>query len=93
MPKGDKNSYTGKQPQKAEPIGDSYRKGGVGEQEAEERAWRTANKQDGGAKKKPGGPLSRGAQSRVGATVKKANALSKRPARTNRTRARAGVKR
>jgi plasmid stabilization system protein ParE len=54
MPQGDKSSYTGKQKRKAEHIEDSYRKRGVSEKEAEERAWRTVNKQDGGAKKKSG---------------------------------------
>ena len=54
MPQGDKSSYTGKQKRKAEHIEESYRKRGVGEKEAEERAWRTVNKQDGGAKKKRG---------------------------------------
>ena len=52
MPQGDKSSYTGKQKRKAEHIEDSYRKRGVSKGEAEERAWRTVNKQDGGAKKK-----------------------------------------
>jgi plasmid stabilization system protein ParE len=52
MPQGDKSSYTAKQKRKAEHIEDSYRKRGVGKKTAEERAWRTVNKQDGGAKKK-----------------------------------------
>jgi hypothetical protein len=52
MPQGDKSSYTEKQKRKAGHIEDSYRKRGVSEPEAEERAWRTVNKQDGGAKKK-----------------------------------------
>jgi plasmid stabilization system protein ParE len=52
MPQGDKSSYTDKQKRKAEHIEDGYRKRGVGKREAEERAWRTVNKQDGGAKKK-----------------------------------------
>jgi plasmid stabilization system protein ParE len=52
MPQGDKSSYTGKQKRKAEHIESGYRKRGVSKKEAEERAWRTVNKQDGGAKKK-----------------------------------------
>ena len=52
MPQGDKSSYTDKQKRKAEHIEDGYRKRGVSKGEAEERAWRTVNKQDGGAKKK-----------------------------------------
>jgi hypothetical protein len=53
MPQGDKSSYTNKQKRKAEHIEQGYRKRGVSKGEAEERAWRTVNKQDGGAKKKP----------------------------------------
>jgi len=52
MPQGDKSSYTDKQKRKAGHIENSYRKRGVSKGEAEERAWRTVNKQDGGAKKK-----------------------------------------
>ena len=59
MPQGDKSSYTNKQKRKAEHIEDSYRKRGVSKGEAEERAWRTVNKQDGGAKKKRSASRSR----------------------------------
>jgi hypothetical protein len=52
MPRGDKSSYTKKQKRKASHIEKSYEKRGVGEKEAEERAWRTVNKQSGGGKKK-----------------------------------------
>lgn len=52
MSKGDKSSYTDKQKRKAEHIKDSYEKEGVSKKEAEERAWRTVNKEDGGGKKK-----------------------------------------
>ena len=52
MPQGDKSSYSSKQKRKAGHIEESYRKRGVSKGEAEERAWRTVNKQDGGAKKK-----------------------------------------
>jgi hypothetical protein len=51
MPQGDKSSYTNKQKRKAGHIEEGYRKRGVSKGEAEERAWRTVNKQDGGAKK------------------------------------------
>ena len=54
MPQGDKSKYTDKQDRKAEHIAESYEQRGVGEQEAEARAWATVNKQDGGGKK-PGG--------------------------------------
>jgi hypothetical protein len=52
MAQGDKSSYTGKQKRKAGHIEESYRKRGVSKGVAEERAWRTVNKQDRGAKKK-----------------------------------------
>jgi plasmid stabilization system protein ParE len=52
MAQGDKSKYTDKQKRKAEHIESSYEKKGVSKKEAEERAWRTVNKQDGGGKKK-----------------------------------------
>lgn len=52
MAQGDKSKYTDKQKRKAAHIEDSYEKKGVSKKEAEERAWRTVNKQDGGGKKK-----------------------------------------
>lgn len=55
MPQGSKSSYTAKQKRKAEHIEESYEKRGVKKDEAEKRAWRTVNKQDGGGKKKSGG--------------------------------------
>lgn len=56
MPQSDKSKdkYTDKQKRKAEHIEESYKKKGVSTDEAEERAWRTVNKQDGGGKM-PGG--------------------------------------
>ena len=54
MPQGDKSRYTSKQKRKAEHIEESYEKRGVPKEEAEERAWRTVNKQDQGGKL-PGG--------------------------------------
>lgn len=54
MPQGDKSKYTDKQKRQAEHIEDSYEKRGLSEEEAEQRAWATVNKQDGGGKK-PGG--------------------------------------
>jgi plasmid stabilization system protein ParE len=47
MPKG---AYTAKQERKADHIAEGYEKRGVSKDEAEERAWRTVNKQDGGGK-------------------------------------------
>ncbi|HKY60014.1 MAG TPA: hypothetical protein VJP59_03295 [Gemmatimonadota bacterium] len=55
MPRGDKSSYTDKQKRKAEHIEEGYKKKGVSEKEAEERAWRTVNKQSGGGKKSGSG--------------------------------------
>ncbi len=52
MPRGDKSAYTEKQKRQAEHIEESYEKKGLSEEEAEERAWATVNKQDGGGKKK-----------------------------------------
>jgi hypothetical protein len=51
MPQGDKSKYTGKQERKAEHIAESYEHRGVGEKEAERRAWATVNKDDGGGKR------------------------------------------
>ena len=50
MPQGDKSKYTDKQKRQAEHIEESYEKKGVSEGKAEEIAWSTVNKQDGGGK-------------------------------------------
>ncbi|HJU86271.1 MAG TPA: hypothetical protein VJ788_02755 [Gemmatimonadota bacterium] len=55
MPKGDKSSYTDKQKRQAEHIEESYKEKGVSQDEAEERAWRTVNKESGGGKKSGSG--------------------------------------
>jgi len=55
MPTGDKSSYTDKQKRKAEHIEEGYKEKGVSDKEAEERAWRTVNKQSGGGKKSGSG--------------------------------------
>lgn len=54
MPRGDKSKYTDKQKRQAEHIEEGYESRGVGEKEAERRAWATVNKMTGGGKK-PGG--------------------------------------
>jgi hypothetical protein len=54
MPRGDKSRYTDKQKRMEEHIEEGYEKRGVGEREAERRAWATVNKQTGGGNK-PGG--------------------------------------
>jgi plasmid stabilization system protein ParE len=50
MPQGDKSSYTDKQKRQARHIAESYEARGVGEDEAEGRAWATVNKESGGGK-------------------------------------------
>jgi len=50
MPRGDKDKYTDKQKRQAEHIEESYEKQGVPAEKAEEIAWSTVNKQDGGGK-------------------------------------------
>ena len=50
MPRGDKSSYTDKQKRQAEHIEESYESRGVGEKEAERRAWATVNKETHGGK-------------------------------------------
>jgi plasmid stabilization system protein ParE len=55
MPRGDKSKYTDKQKRKAEHIEEGYKERGVGEEEAERRAWATVNKQDKGGNKSGSG--------------------------------------
>ncbi len=54
MSQGDKDKYTDKQKRKAEHIEEGYKEKGYSEEKAEEIAWKTVNKLDGGGKK-PGG--------------------------------------
>jgi hypothetical protein len=54
MPRGDKSKYTDKQQRMAEHIEEGYENRGLGEKEAERRAWATVNKTTHGGKK-PGG--------------------------------------
>ncbi len=55
MPQGDKSAYTDKQKRKAEHIEEGYLEKGVSQEKAEEIAWATVNKQDGGGKKSGSG--------------------------------------
>lgn len=55
MPRGDKSSYTDKQKRQVEHIEEGYEKRGVGQGEAEKRAWATVNKETGGGKKSGSG--------------------------------------
>ena len=50
MPQGDKSIYTDKQKRQAEHIEEGYKEKGISEEKAEEIAWSTVNKQDGGGK-------------------------------------------
>lgn len=55
MPRGDKSAYSDKQKRMAEHIEESYEGHGVGDDEAERRAWATVNKETGGGKKSGSG--------------------------------------
>jgi len=55
MPRGDKSAYTDRQKRMAEHIEESYEERGVGENEAERRAWATVNKETGGGQKSGSG--------------------------------------
>jgi hypothetical protein len=52
MPRGDKSSYSPKQRRQARHIEESSEKRGYGKKRAQEIAWATVNKQDGGARGK-----------------------------------------
>ncbi|MFN4165070.1 MAG: plasmid stabilization protein [Ferrovibrio sp.] len=51
MPRGDKSKYTEKQKRQADKIEQGYKERGVGEDEAERRAWATVNKMSGGGRR------------------------------------------
>jgi hypothetical protein len=55
MPRGDKSKYTEKQKRQAEHIEKGYKQRGLGDDEAERRAWATVNKVSGGGKKSGSG--------------------------------------
>ena len=55
MPQGDKRAYTDKQKRQAEHIEESYEARGLSQKTAQQRAWATVNKQDGGGKKSGSG--------------------------------------
>jgi hypothetical protein len=50
MARGDKSKYTAKQRRRARHIEEGYEERGVGEGEAERRAWATVNKMTGGGR-------------------------------------------
>jgi plasmid stabilization system protein ParE len=75
MPQGDKSAYTDKQKRKAEHIEEGYEKRGVPKKEAEERAWRTVNKQDRGGKQSGSGrQTDRSAAAKKGWETRRKNA-------------------
>jgi plasmid stabilization system protein ParE len=94
MPRGDKSSYTSKQKRKAEHIEEGYEKRGVGEKEAERRAWATVNKETGGGKKSGSGrgkPENRSASKKGGkkggaASAARPKAARKKAAATRKRR-------
>jgi len=55
MPRGDKSKYTDRQKRMAEHIEEGYEHRGVGEKEAERRAWATVNAETHGGKKSGSG--------------------------------------
>lgn len=55
MPRGDKDAYTDKQKRKARHIAEGYAERGMSEDRAEEVAWATVNKEDGGGNKSGSG--------------------------------------
>ena len=55
MPRGDKDAYTDKQKRKARHIAEGYEERGMGEERAEQIAWTTVNKEDGGGNRSGSG--------------------------------------
>jgi len=92
MPRGDKSSYSDKQKRMAEHIEEGYEDRGVGEKEAERRAWATVNKETGGGKKRGSGrgkPMNK-APSRRGGRIggpRGGKAAARRPAAARSTSA------
>jgi len=73
MPRGDKDSYSSKQKRKAAHIAEGYLEKGVPEERAEEIAWATVNKQDGGGAKKERNAQDRSAAARKGWITRRRN--------------------
>ena len=73
MPRGSKAKYTDKQKRKAAHIEEGYEQRGLGENEAERRAWATVNKQDGGGRE-------------GGRATSRRKTAAKKPAATRRRR-------
>ena len=101
MPRGDKSSYSGKQKRQAEHIEEGYEGRGIGEKEAERRAWATVNKMTGGGKEGGSGrgkptnkaPARKGGRLGGAAAAKrpaKARSASAKKAARTRARRKAG---
>jgi hypothetical protein len=101
MPRGDKSKYTDKEKRQAEHIEEGYEKRGVGEREAERRAWATVNKVHKGGEKPGGGgygkpedhaPMHKGGKlgGRASASRPKSqrSASARKAARTRKARSR-----
>ncbi|HKQ77229.1 MAG TPA: plasmid stabilization protein [Blastocatellia bacterium] len=99
MPRGDKTAYSEKQKRQAEHIEKGYKERGVGEDEAERRAWATVNKMTGGSKKSGSGrgklvnkaPAKKGGRKGGAASASRSaaarSASAKKAARTRARRA------
>lgn len=68
MPRGSKSSYSPKQKRMAAHVEASYKKRGVSTREAGERAWRTVNKETGGAKGKSSSRTKGGSRRKASTT-------------------------
>jgi hypothetical protein len=96
MPRGDKSKYTKKEKRQAEHIEQGYEHHGVGQEEAERRAWATVNKVHGGGEKPGGGgygkkedhsPMKKGGKASASRSKAARSASAKKAARTRKSRA------
>lgn len=78
MPRGSKSKYTAKQKRQASHIEESAKKRGRSTKRAEQIAWATVNKQDGGGKKKGGSGRGRKSSSTGSKTKSRRRSSSKR---------------
>ena len=85
MPRGSKESYTGKQKRQAEHIEEGYEDRGVSKNEAERRAWATVNKTSGGGRKSGSGRGKTENKEPSRAGGRKGGAALESPAKTRKT--------
>jgi hypothetical protein len=96
MARGSKAAYTRKQRQQAEHIEEGYEQRGIGEGEAERRAWATVNKMTGGGRKSGSGrghrtnkaPARKGGRTGGAASARRPAAARAAARKAARTRAR-----